>query len=69
MEAYGQDTVHDNGKRHLSFADEDQIALFKTFFSAFKDQGSYTYQGPKGVHQRHRLDYLLTRQSDRCVVP
>ncbi|CAM9398142.1 unnamed protein product [Discosporangium mesarthrocarpum] len=68
MGANGQYTLIDNGTRLLRFADEHYFALVNIFFSASKGQGSHTYQSPKGVHPRYQLDYLLTRQSDRCLL-
>ena len=66
--AFGRDTLNDNGRRLLAFSAEKQLALVNTFFSAPKRGISYTFQSPNLGKDRYRLDYSLTRQSDRRLI-
>ena len=62
--AYGRDTLNDNGELLLSFANNHDLALVKTFFSTPKDDISYTFNG----RGKERIDYILMRQRDRKLV-
>ena len=61
---YGRDTLNDNGELLLSFANNHDLALVKTFFSTPKDGISYTFNG----RGKKRTDYILMRQRDRKLV-
>ena len=62
--AYGRDTLNDNGKLLLFFANDHDLALMNTFFSTPKGGVSHTFnrRGKKWI------DYILTRQRDRKLV-
>ena len=66
--AYGRDTLNDNRQRLLAFSEENQLALFNTFFSAPKRGISYTFQSPNAGKDRYRQDDILTRQTGRRLV-
>ena len=58
--AYGRDTLNDNGEPLLSIANNNDLALVKTFFSTPKSGVSHTFKG----RGNKRIDYILTRQRD-----
>ena len=58
------DTLNDNGKLLLSFANNDDLAIVNTLFSTPKDSVSHTFNG----RGKKRIDYILTRQRDRKLV-
>ena len=62
--AYGRDIVNDNGNLLLSFANNYAIALVNTFFSTSKGGVQHTFDGLG----KPRINYILTRQSDRKLV-
>ena len=62
--AYGRDTLNDNGELLLSFANNHDLALVKTFFSTPEDGISYTFN----ERGKERIDYILMRQRDRKLV-
>ena len=62
--AYGRDTLNDNGELLLSFANNLDLAIMDTFFSAPKGGVSHTFNG----RGKKRIDYILTRQRDRKLV-
>ena len=61
---YGRDTLNDNGELLLSFANNHDLALLNTFFSASKGSVSRTFNG----RGKKRIDYILTRQRIRKLV-
>ena len=64
---YGRDELNDNGKRLLSFATDNKLAIMNTFFSTRKGGVSHTYNGVTGSRTSDfkRIDYVLTRQANR----
>ena len=58
--AYGRDTLNDNGELLLSFANNHDLALVNTFFSAPKSGVPHTFNG----RGKKRIDYIITRQRD-----
>ena len=62
---YGRDELNDNGKRLLSLASDNKLALTYTFFSARKGGLSHTFNGINSRNDRKRLAYILTRQPHR----
>ena len=62
--AYGRDTLNDNGELLLSFANNHDLAIVKTFFSTPKGGVSHAFNG----RGKKRIDYILTRQRDRKLV-
>ena len=63
--AYGRDELNNNGKRLLSLASDNKLALTNTFFSARKGGTSHTFNGINSRNDRKRIDYILTRQAHR----
>ena len=60
LDAYGRDTLNDNGELLLSFANNHNLAIVNTFFSTPKGGVSHTYTfNGRG---KKRIDYILTRQ-------
>ena len=64
LDAYGRDTLNDNGELLLSFANNHDLALVNTFFSTPKGSVSHTFNGLG----KKRIDYILTRRRDRKFV-
>ena len=62
--AYCRDTLNDNGELLLSFANNHDLALVKTFFSTPKGGVSHTFYGRGKKH----FDYTLMKQRDRKLV-
>ena len=62
--AYGQDTLNDNGKLLLCFANNHDLAIVNTLFSTSKGGISHTFNG----RGKKRFDYISTRQRDRKFV-
>ena len=67
--AYGRDELNDNGERLLIHATDNKLALLNTYYSTPSRGISYTFQSPNRGKAQHRLDYILTRQVDRRLVP
>ena len=63
--AYERDALNNNGKRLLSLASENKLALTNKFFSARKGGLSHTSNGINSRNDRKRIDYILTRQAHR----
>ena len=63
---YGRDVLNDNGEHLVRTAADAGMAITNTFFSNPKGGQQSTYVSPKG--DAWRLDYILTRQSDRRLV-
>ena len=64
--AYGRDELTNNGKRLLSLASDNKLALTNTFFSARKGGISHTFNCCiNSRNDRKRIDYILTRQTHR----
>ena len=66
--AYGRDMLNENGKLLLGFAEDNKLALLDTFFSTPKSGVSYTFQSDNRSKGQARLDYILTKQSDRRLI-
>ena len=64
LDAYGRDTLNDNGELLLSFANNHDEAILNTFFSTPKGGVSHTFNG----RGKKRIGYILTRQRDRKFV-
>ena len=62
--AYGRDTLNGNGELLLSFANNHDLALVKTFFSTSKGGVAHTFNG----WGKKRIDYILTKQRNRKLV-
>ena len=63
--AYGRDELNNNGKRLLSLASDNKLALTNTFFSARKGGLSHTFNGIINCNERKRIDYIVTRKAHR----
>ena len=63
--AYERDALNNNGKRLLSLASENELALTNTFFSARKGGLSHTFNGINSRNDRKWMGYILTRQAHR----
>ena len=66
--AYGRDMLNENGKLLLGFAEDNKLALLNTFFCTPKSGVSYTFQSANRSKGQARLDYILTKQSDRRLI-
>ena len=66
--AYGRDDLNDNGKRLLTHATDNKLALLNTYDATPVRGISYTFQSPNQEKAQYRLDYILTRQVDRRLV-
>ena len=62
--AYGRDTLNDNGKLLLSFANNHDLALVNTFFNTPKGGILHTFNG----RGKKRIDYIVTMQRDRKFI-
>ena len=64
--AYGRDKLNENGELLLDFAEDNKLALLNTFFRTPKSCVSYTSQSNNRISKgQARLDYILTKQTDR----
>ena len=64
--AYGRDTLKDNGRPVLAgILSGNPTCSRQHVFSAPKRGILYTFLSPKLEGGRHRLDYILARQTDR----
>ena len=67
--AYGRrDVLNENGKLLLGFAENNNLALLNTFFCTPKSGVSHTFQSANRSKGQARLDYILTKQSDRRLI-
>ena len=66
--AYGRDMLNENGKLLLGCAKDNKHALLKTFFCTPKSGVSYTFQSANRSKGQARLDYILTKQTDRRLI-
>ena len=66
--ACGRDMLNENGKLLLGFAEYNKLALLNTFFCTPKSGVSYTLQSTNRSKGQARLDYILTKQSDRRLI-
>ena len=66
--AYGCDELNDNGKRLLTHATENKLALLTTYYATPARGISYIFQSPNQGKAQYRLDYILTLQVDRLLV-
>ena len=66
--AYGRDMLNENGKLLLGFAEDNKLALPNIFFCTPKSGVSYTFQSTNRSKGQERLDYILTKQSDRRLI-
>ena len=64
IDAYGQNTLNDNGELLVSFANNHDLAIVNPFFSTPKGGVSHTFNG----RGEKRIDYILTRQRARKLV-
>ena len=64
IDAYGRDTLNDNGELLLSLANNHDLAIVNTFFSTPNGGVSHTFNG----RGKKRIDYILTRQRDPKLV-
>ena len=64
MGEFGRNELNDNGRRLLTFATDNRLAVLNTFFDKRRDGIWHTYNGPTGDACKC-LDYILTRQSHR----
>ena len=65
---YGRDELIDNGERLFTHATENKLALLNTYYATPARGISYTFQSLNRGKAQYRLDYILTRQVDRCLV-
>ena len=63
--AYDRDKVNENGKLLLGFAEDNKVALLRTFVCIPKSGMSCTFQSANRSQGQARLDYILTKQADR----
>ena len=63
--AYGRDELNNNGKRLLTFAKDNKLALTNTVFSTRKGGISHTFNGISSRNDQKQIDYILTRQAHR----
>eukprot|EP00752_Nemacystus_decipiens_P015555 g13878.t1 len=68
MGAYGRDTLNDNGRRLLGLAADNHLCLLNTYFRTPKGGAAHTFQCSNERKMKHRLDFILMRQSDRRLV-
>ena len=66
--AYGRDKLNENGKLLLGFAEDNKLALLNTLFCTPKSGVSYTFQSANRSKGQARLDYILTKQTDRRLI-
>ena len=66
--AYGSDVLNEHGKLLLRFAEDNKLALLNTLFCTPKSGVSYTFQCANRGKGQARLDYILTKQTDRRLV-
>ena len=66
--AYGRDKFNENGKLLLGFAEDNKLALLNTLFCTPKSGVSYTFQSANRSRGQARLDYILTKQADHCLI-
>eukprot|EP00903_Cladosiphon_okamuranus_P019178 g17640.t1 len=64
MGEVGRNELNDNGRRLLTFATDNRLAVLNTFFHTRRDGIWHTYNGPAGDECKC-LDYILTRRSHR----
>ena len=60
--AYGRD-LNNTGKRLLTVAKDNKLALTNTFFSTRKGGVSHTFNGISSRNDQKRIDYILTHSS------
>ena len=66
--AYDRDKLNENSKLLLGFADDNKLALLRTFFCIPKSGASYTFQSANRSKGQACLDYMLTQQTDRRYI-
>ena len=66
--AYGRDMLNENGNLLLGFAEDNTLALLNTLFCTPKSGVSYTFQRANRSKRQARLNYILTKQSDRRLI-
>ena len=66
--AYGRDKLNENGKLLLGFAEDNKLALLKTFFCTPKMGVPYTFQSTNRGKGKTRLDYIMTKQADHQLI-
>ena len=68
MGAYGRDMMNNNGERLLGLAEDNQLSLINTYFRTPKGRVQHTFQSSNKGKEKHRLDFILLRQTDRRFV-
>ena len=68
LSAYSRDMLNENGKLLLGFTEDNKLAPLNTFFCTSKSGMSYTFQRTNRSKGQARLDYILTKQSDRRFI-
>ena len=68
LDLYGRDKPNENGKLLLGFAEDNKLALLNTFFCTPKSGVTYTLQSTDRSKGQTRLDYILTKQTDRRLI-
>ena len=66
--AYGRENLNENGKLLLGFAEDNKLAILNTFFCTPKRGVSYAFQSANRSKGQARLDYILTKQTDRRLI-
>ena len=66
--AYVRDMLNENSKLLLGFAEDDKLALINTFVCTPKRGMSCKFQSINRSKGQARLDYILTKQSDRRLI-
>ena len=64
MGEFGRNELNDNGRRLLTFATDNRLAVLITLFDKRRDGIWHTYNGPT-EDARKCLDYIQTRQPHR----
>ncbi|CAB1110695.1 unnamed protein product [Ectocarpus sp. CCAP 1310/34] len=68
MGAYGRDIMNNNGERLLGLAADNRLSLINTYFRTPKGGVQHTFQSSNKGKEKHRLDFILMRQTDRRLV-
>lgn len=62
---FGLDVLNDNGKMLINFCQKHKLCLTNTHFRKTKSQHTYTKKGKNSVIHKWRLDYVITKQSQK----
>ena len=66
--AYGRDMLNKNGKLLLGSEQDNKLALRNALFCTPKSGASHTFQSANRSKGQARLDYILTKKSDRGLI-